>query len=180
MDSPVLISTFLLTLLLGIGLFFFIRASVKDRTQTLKLLAGQSETSLLEQLQDYFIKRSYRIAKVDPAQKQLTFSGFVRPSLPLAIFLSCLAAVGLLCLALVLAILFPHLATVLLGLVVLAPCAGVFYWQQAGRIEEISLSVEPQGSLGTQSLITVVAHRDELIALQQALTLTVAEESAGE
>lgn len=154
-----------------VGLFFFIRASVKDRTQQVKLISSELEESLLSQLQKYFDQRAYKVAAVDAAQNQVTFQGFVRPSWFLAIFLTLLAASGLLCLALVLSLLYPSLANLFLTLTLLAPAAGVFYWKKAGRLEQVLLKVEAltEPGIGAQSLITVTAHRDELIQLQQAL-----------
>lgn len=173
MSTTILSSTFLLTLLLAVGLFFFIRASTKDRTQQVQLIAEQSEETFLTQLQQYFQGRSYRIAAVNAAEGQITFQGFVRPSWFLAIFLTLLAACGILCLALVLSILFPQAGSVFLWLVLLAPVAGRFYWQTAGRPETVSLKVEPvtMSTTESKSLVTLTAHRDELIALQQALRL---------
>ncbi len=173
MNTTILSSTFLLTLLLAVGLFFFIRASAKDRTQQLKLISQEPEESLLARLQQYFDQRSYRVAAVDAATNQVIFQGLVRPSLLLAIFLTVLAACGILCLSLVLSLLYPSLTSVFLGLVLLAPAAGVYYWKKAGRSEQVSLKVEalPNQESGTQNLITVTAHRDELLALQQALQL---------
>ncbi len=177
MNTTILSSTFLLTLLLAVGLFFFIRASAKDRTQQVKLIAEQPEESILIQLQQYFDRRAYRIAAVDAKQNQVTFQGFVRPSWFLAIFLSLLAFCGFLCLALVLAILFPPFAKIFLGLVLLSPAAGVFYWKKAGRSEQVSLKVETFAGVEkeTRSLITVIAHRDELAQLQQELQLKPCE-----
>lgn len=173
MNTTILSSTFLLTLLLAIGLFFFIRASVKDRTQQVQLLSCEPEESLLTRLQQYFDRRAYRVAAVDAATNQVTFQGFVRPSWFLAIFLTTLAACGILCLSLVLSLLYPKLSSVFLGLILLAPAAGVFYWNKAGRSEQVLLKVEamPEPDTDSQSLITVTAHRDELIELQQALKL---------
>lgn len=174
MNTTILSSTFLLTILLSVGLFFFIKASVKDRTQAVQLISFQPQESLLPQLQQYFTQRAYQLAAVDAAQNQVVFQGFVRPSWFLAIFLSLLAAVGLLCLSLVLSLLFPGTAKLFLGLELLSPLAGLFYWQKAGRTEQVSLKFENSLSEGTnqpQSLITVTAHRDELAALQQALNL---------
>ncbi len=174
MNTTILSSTFLLTLLLSVGLFFFIKASVKDRTKAVQLISFEPQESLLPQLQQYFTQRAYQVASVDAAQNQVVFQGFVRPSWFLAIFLSLLAAVGLLCLSLVLSMLFPGTATLFLGLEVLSPLAGWFYWQKAGRTEQVSLKLEDSLGEGTnqaQSLITVTAHRDELAALQQALNL---------
>ena len=170
MNTAILPSTLLLTLLLAVGLFFFIRASVKDRTQEVKLVSEQAETTLIEQLQQYLQERSYRAAKVDTQQNWVTFEGFVRPSAFLAIFLTLLAAVGMLCLSLVWSILFPSMGALSLLLVLLSPAAGVFYWQKAARPEQVSLKVEMHGEQ-SQSQVTVIAHRDELIQLQQSLQL---------
>ncbi len=177
MTQTILSSTLLLTLLLAVGLFFFIRASVKDRIQQVKLIAEQPEESLLGQLQQYFAKRSYKVTAVDAAQNQVTFQGFVRPSWFLAIFLTLLAGCGLLCLVLVLSQLFPQMGGLFLVLILLAPASGLFYWQKAGRPEQVSLRVEALTSEGSggQSMITVTAHRDELAELQQALQLKPSE-----
>lgn len=173
MSTTILSSTLLLTLLLAVGLFFFIRASVKDRTQQVKLIAEQPEESLLEQLQQYFANRAYRVAAVNADRNQVTFQGFVRPSWFLAIFLTLLAGCGILCLVLVLSQLFPQVGGIFLVFLLLAPAAGLFYWQKAGRPEQVSLKVEAAigEAASRQSLITVTAHRDELAELQQALQL---------
>jgi hypothetical protein len=172
-NTTILSSTLLLTLLLAVGLIFFIRASVKDRTQQVKLIAEQPEESLLSQLQEYFDERAYRVTALDAATNQVTFQGFVRPSWFLAIFLTLLAACGFLCLSLVLSLLYPTLGRISLALVLLAPAAGVFYWQRAGRTEQVSIKMEavPNGEIGKRSLIAVTAHRDELAAMQEALQL---------
>lgn len=177
MNTAILSSTLLLTLLLSVGLFFFIRASVKDRTQEVKLVSEQTEASLMAQLQQYFVQRSYRVARVDAEQNQVTFEGFVRPSLFLAIFLTVLAATGILCLALILSLLFSSLRAIFLGLVLLSPAAGFFYWKGAARNEQVSLKLEATKSekSQSQSQITVIAHRDELIELQRALQLKPCE-----
>lgn len=179
-NTTVLSSTFLLTLLLAVGLLFFIRASVKDRTQQVELIAQEPEESLLSRLQQYFDQRAYQVLAVDAATNQVTFQGFVRPSWFLAIFLTALAACGILCLSLVLSFLYPPLSGVFLGLVLLAPTAGVFYWKKAGRNEQVSLKVAAVSTqeAGKQTLITVTAHRDELRELQQALQLKSSVESS--
>ena len=173
MNTTILSSTFLLTLLLAVGLFFFIRASVKDRTEQVRLIAQEPEESLLNRLQQYFDQRAYRVAAIDAATHQVTFQGFVRPSWFLAIFLTLLAACGILCLSLVLSLLYPTLTYAFFALVILAPVAGVFYWKKAGRSEQVLLTVEavPTPNTGSQSLLTVTAHRDEVQELKQALKL---------
>ncbi|MEC4983429.1 MAG: cofactor assembly of complex C subunit B [Oscillatoria sp. PMC 1068.18] len=171
MDTPILTSTFFLTLLLMVGLFFFIRASAKDRTTQVKLIAEESATSVLDRLQQYFTNRAYRVTAVDEKQHRLIFAGFVQPSWFLAIFLSFLAGCGFLCFGLVLSFLFPQVGNWFLVLLLFAPVAGSYYWQKAGRTEEVSLQIEPIAPKNSlpQSLLTVTAHRDELIQLQQAL-----------
>lgn len=175
MNAPVLTSTLALTLLLLVGLVFFIRASAKDRTTTLKLVSQVPAESLLPQFQQYFDDRAYRVADVNPQQGQVTFSGLVRPSWFLAVFLTLLAACGWLCLALVLSLLLPGFGKLFLALTFFSPTAGIYYWYRSGRHEQVSLQVEPltENSNGAQSLVRVTAHRDELIELQRNLPLTV-------
>jgi hypothetical protein len=169
MTQPVIVSTFLLTVLLMIGLFFFIRASVKDRTQEVRLLSEQPEDSLMVQLRQYFGQRSYRVAAIDAALNQVTFEGIVRPSVFLAVFLSLLASVGALCFVLVLSMVLPDWSNFWWGLLLLSPLAGVFYWKGAERVEQVSLKLERGTDAG--SVITVKAHRDELAELQRMLEL---------
>jgi Cofactor assembly of complex C subunit B len=176
MDTAILPSTLLLTLLLMVGLFFFIRASTKDRTQIAQLVSDQDEATLMPQLKEYFVARSYRVAAVDPQKNQVIFEGFVRPSWFLAVFLTLLAAAGFLCLSLVLMLLFPNLGKVFLGMLLLSPLSGVFYWKKAARLEKVSLKVETtESEQKSPSKITVTAHRDELIELQRALQLKLGE-----
>ncbi|OKH36378.1 hypothetical protein NIES2119_17175 [[Phormidium ambiguum] IAM M-71] len=167
MSTTILSSTFLLTVLLAIGLFFFIKASVKDRTQVMQLISQEPIDSLLAQLQQYFTQRSYKVVALDAAQNQVTFAGFVRPSWFLAVFLTLLAALGILCLVLVLSFLFPQVSLLFFALELLSPVAGIFYWQKAGRQEQVSLKLE--NTQETENLITVTGHRDELSVLRETL-----------
>ena len=172
MDTPILPSTLLLTLLLCVGQFFFIRASIKDRTQTAQLASEKDEAILMPQLQDYFRARSYRVTAVDPQTNQVTMTGFIRPSWFLAIFLTFLSAVGLLCLSLVLSQLFPRFSATFLGIVLLSPVSGIFYWKKAQKLEKVLLRLgATESKQNFSSRITVTAHRDELIELQRALQL---------
>ena len=156
-----------------IGLFFFIRASVKDRTQQIQLLPSETEDVLLKKLQEYFESRAYKITQIDPEKKQVTFKGFVQPSLFLAILLSLLAVVGFSCLALILFLLFPNANSLVWLLVMLAPLAGVFYWRKAGRWENILLNVVSRAD--SPNLVRVTAHRDELIKLEENLSVQTIE-----
>ncbi len=80
MNTAIRPSILVITLLMSVGLIFFIRASVKDRTQKVKLVSEQAEASLMAQLQQYFAQRSYRVVSVDAACSfwhSLSGSGFV-------------------------------------------------------------------------------------------------------
>jgi len=152
-----------------IGLFFFIRASVKDRTKQIQLLPDESEDILIKKLQEYFEARAYQLTSINPEEKEVAFTGYVQPSVFLAILLSFLAIVGLSCLILVLFLLFPNLNQFCWLLLLIAPTAGIFYWKKAGRWEKILLQVVMQQD--SPNLVKIVAHRDELIQLQENLTV---------
>jgi hypothetical protein len=167
-------STLFITLLMIIGLGFFIRASTKDRIETLTLVRPVEPLALLQELTTYFEERAYTVTAVEPEPQRIILRGRVRPSLFLAGFLTLLAAVGMLCFALVLANLWPAYAPGFLGLIGLAPAAGWFYWRGADRDEEIKLEVRPTpdpdpltdaSPAAPRATVTVTAHRDELIAL---------------
>jgi Flp pilus assembly protein TadB len=164
-----MLSTLILTLLLMVGLFFFIRASVKDRTEMVKLKSLATEDTIFEYFQQYFQKRAYKVVTIDEAENKVTFEGFVAPSIFLAILLSFLAACGFFCLNLVLYFLYPDTNNLGLLLITLSPLAGIFYWRNAGRIEKVALQLESNLNKNEQSenIITLIAHRDELIELQK-------------
>lgn len=155
-----------------VGLVFFIRASTKDRIETLTLTRPVDPLSLLQDLTAYFEARSYSVIAAEADPQRITLRGRVRPSLFLAGFLTLLAAVGALCFALVLTNLWPTYGSGFLGLLGLAPLAGWFYWRGADRDEDISLEVRSHGptsdpSAAASAKVAVTAHRDELIALEQ-------------
>jgi len=154
-----------------IGLPFFIRASIKDRTEQIQLPTSESEEVFLPKLQSYFLDRAYRVAALDKEKNQVTFEGFVQPSVFLAIFLSLIAALGLFCLILILCFFYPALSKFFWILLSLAPLAGVFYWRKAGRLEKVLLSVEPNMGLSDhKSIIKLTGHRDELRIIQQTIS----------
>jgi Cofactor assembly of complex C subunit B len=169
-------SIFFLTVLMIIGLGFFIRAASKDRTQVVTLVSIQSGDPLLAALKQYFADRAYQVDQVDAASNKVTLSGQVRPSVFLTVFVSLLAAVGGLCFSLLLTMALPQLpATIALVFLALAPGAGWLYWRKAGRTEQVAFVLDETTPRASGSLLKVSAHRDELLALQQALNLTVQE-----
>jgi hypothetical protein len=166
-DTPILSSTFFLTLLWMVGLFFFIRSSVKERTEQRVYLTETADDSLFEKLRDYFDERSYQVKAIEPSENIVRLRGFVPPSQFLAIFLTTLAALGFFCLSLLLSILFSITSPYIFLLILLSPGAGIFYWKKAGRWEDVAFKVDNQGE---KNRLTVKANRDELRQLQDTLT----------
>ncbi|GAB4351014.1 MAG: cofactor assembly of complex C subunit B [Cyanophyceae cyanobacterium] len=162
-------STLFLTLLMGIGLLFFIRASVKDRTEIAQFAIDRPEAALRDALRQYFADRGYQPIAVDPERDRVTLEGFVSPSLPLALFLSLLAAIGLGCLGLILVQLLPPYGFAPMAIILLAPLAGLFYWRRAGRLERVNIG-SGSGPNDTPTL-QVIAHRDEIATLRETLNL---------
>jgi Cofactor assembly of complex C subunit B len=174
--NSVISSTFFLTVLMVIGMGFFIRAAAKDRTQVVTLRSGDDGDQLLAALKQYFADRAYQVDRIDPDSNKVTLSGQVRPSVFLTVFLSVMAAVGGLCLGLLLSMVVPSLPTTIgLVFVALAPGAGWLYWRKAGRTEQVAFVLDETTPQVSGSLLKVSAHRDELESLQRSLNLTVQE-----
>ncbi|RMD70498.1 MAG: cofactor assembly of complex C subunit B, partial [Cyanobacteria bacterium J149] len=83
-------------------------------------------------------------------------------------FLSFLAGCGLFCFALVLSMLFKIEYIYFVGLVIFAPLAGWFYWRGASRVEEVAFRLDAKPENSKDTIITIQAHRDELIELQSS------------
>ena len=168
MSNLTLISTFFLTLLLTVGLFFFIRASVKDRTEKENFVSQGSKILLIEKIKSYFENRSYQI--ISNEEDEIIFEGTVRPSWFLAIFLSTLSSIGLLCFGLILSFLYQPLTPGFLGLVILSPITGLFYWKKACKLEKIFIYFGSHtDKLPEKSnRFTLAGHRDEIAKFKKA------------
>lgn len=180
MGDSVINSTLFLTVLMTIGQMFFIRASVKDRTETVRLSGQQPPELLLDQLKKYFTDRSYRVTTVDADRNLVNLVGNVRPSRFLAFYLSGLAFFGTLCLVLILNVIAPDWSTLWWIVLSLSPFAGVFYWKKAGRSESVSFLLEDSTSGDSDAKVTVIkvqAHRDEVESLRSSLGLELLDES---
>jgi Cofactor assembly of complex C subunit B len=183
MTDTALSSILVPTALLAIGLFFFIRSSTKKRLDRRTFRSSQTDEAIAMQLRQYLTERAYRVVGVDSQTGQVTFEGHVKASVGMAVFLTILAAIGLLCLAPIVSILAPQFSALAVGLVALSPLAGLFYWRNANRTEQIclkiqSVSIPPASAEDTpmQSQIAIQGHRDELAALQEALPLQRVED----
>lgn len=163
---PTIYSTLFLTILLFLGLISFLRGSIRDRTIDTLFSAEQlDDDRLLMQVRDYFRQRAYKVVEIDPERDIAILVGQVKPSLFLAIFMTVLAAIGFICLSLVLEILIPDLENLWLWLTVMSPIAGIFYWRGTAREHKVSLQLLPDAKL------KVRAPKDEITELQRTLKL---------
>ena len=165
---PTLGSTLLLTLLMAIGLVFFLRAASKDRTTVVDVRSPQPPVQVLDGLSTWLTARGWQTEAGDPERQLLRFRGQVRSSLPLALLLSLLGSVGAACLGLVLRQVLPSLGWWPLLLALTGPLAGVVYRKRAARPESLELRlISGDGDAG--STLRLRAHRDELIAIEREL-----------
>ena len=162
-------STLLLTLLLAIGLVFFLRAASKDRTTVVDVYSSLSQIDVLNGISSWLEERGWNKDGGDLDRKVLRFNGNVAASSYLALFLSILGGLGAASLGLVLIELYPPIGWWPLGLSVIgALLAGVIYTRKASRIESLEIKLlNSENSEGT--FLRIRAHRDELIAIEQEL-----------
>ena len=167
--QPSYYSTFILTILLAIGLGFFLRAASKDRTTVVDISSPLPPLEVLNGISDWLETRGWRRGGGDVNKKILAFNGRVSSSLFLTIFLSILCGVGGGCLGLVICQLNPNVSWWPLLLISIGPIAGFFYRGRASRLESVELKLLSSDSHST-SLIRIRAHRDELIAMEVELS----------
>lgn len=161
-------STLLLTVLLAIGLVFFLRAASKDRTTVVDVTSPQPPITVLDGLSSWLEQRGWIRDGGDVDRQVLRFRGQVTSSTPLAVLLSILAAIGGSCFGLVLRQLTPALGWWPLALIALGPVAGWIYRRRASRMESLELRLM-NGSDADGSQLRLRAHRDELIAIELEL-----------
>ncbi len=161
-------STLLLTVLLAVGLFFFLRAASKDRTTVVDVTSPQPPLTVLDGLSTWLEGRGWSREGGDAQRQVLRFRGRVASSRPLAVLLSVLAGTGAGCFGLVLRQLAPQLHWWPVLLMGLGPVAGLIYSRRADRIEDLELRLLNDPPMGGSAL-RVRAHRDELIAMELEL-----------
>ncbi|MEM9512226.1 MAG: cofactor assembly of complex C subunit B [Cyanobacteria bacterium P01_E01_bin.48] len=174
-DVPT-ISAMVWTVLLSIGLFFFIRASGKDRTEQRRWYSQLAVEEMGRELRRYLQQRAYQLVGTDEAGIA-TFTGRAQPSGFLTVLLSLLAAVGLICLAVVLNALLPaQWQGAAYTIVLAAPLAGWYYRAKSAREETVRLKVEAAEAGDRACQIAISGHRDELDAMAAQLPLKEAWE----
>jgi len=161
-------STFLLTILLSIGLFFFLRASSKDRTTTIEISTVIDQIETLNIICGWLRLRGWNQVGGNSDQKTLTFTGQVTSSYSLAIFLSVLGGLGSCSLGLVVRQIYPNLSwwPILLGLIG-GPISGIIYSKKSKREETFEFRLLDEFDKSTK--LRLRAHRDELISLEKEL-----------
>ena len=164
-------STLLLTILLAIGLFFFLRASSKDRTTIVEITSSQKPLEVLNVMYEWLNLRGWKQTGVDFDKRILMFKGEVVSSKLLAIFLSLLGGFGSCALGLVIIQIYPNLAwwPILLGLIG-GPISGMIYFKKSAREEEFELRLISNDDNEEMTLMRLKAHRDELISLENELS----------
>ena len=162
-------STLLLTILLAIGLFFFLKSSSKDRTTIIDISSSEKNIEVLNEVCNWLKSRGWQQIKVNSDKKILTFRGQVVSSKYLAIFLSILGGLGSCSLGLVLVQIYPFLNwwPILLGLVG-GPISGFVYFKNSQREEIFEFKLIDENELQSTQL-RISAHRDELIAFENDL-----------
>ena len=163
-------STLLLTVLLVIGLFFFLRASSKDRTTIIEISSSQEPLIVLNVICEWLILRGWKQIGGDFDQRILIFKGQVISSKFLAFFLGILGGFGSCALGLVIIQLYPALSwwPILLGLIG-GPLSGIVYFQKSAREEKFEMRLVSDDD-EKLTCMRLRAHRDELISLENELS----------
>ena len=164
-------STLLLTILLSIGLFFFLRASSKDRTTVIEITSSQKPIEVLNVIYEWLNLRGWKQTGGDFDQRILIFKGQVVSSKFLAIFLSILGGFGSCALGLVIIQIYPNLGwwPIVLGLIG-GPLTGIIYFKKSAREEKFELRLISKEDNEVVTLMRLKAHRDELISLENELS----------
>ena len=161
-------STLLLTILLYIGLFFFLKASSKDRTTIVEISSSKEPVKVLNDLYEWLNLRGWKQIGGNFEQRILIFKGQVVSSKLLAIFLGLLGGFGSCALGLVIVQIYPALGwwPILLGFIG-GPLSGMVYFRKSAREEKFELRLLNKDDAPT--FMRLRAHRDELISLENEL-----------
>lgn len=169
MDAlPVLSSTLLLSLLLGVGLVFFLRAASKDRTTDVVVSSYRSSLVVLDGLGAWLQQRGWQLIASNPDRRAMVYEGHVAASRPLAVFLALLGSCGGAALGLVVRELLPGHTWWPLSLSLLGPAAAPLYLRRAQRRERLELRLLSDDDMVPVRL-ALRGHRDELISAMAAL-----------
>ena len=149
-------------------MFFFLRASSKDRTTTIEISTETDPIETLNIICGWLKLRGWNQVGGNSEKKTLTFTGQVTSSNSLAIFLSVLGGLGSCSLGLVIRQIYPNLSwwPILLGLIG-GPISGIIYSKKSKREETFEFRLLDEFDISTK--LRLRAHRDELISLEKEL-----------
>ena len=164
-------STLLLTVLLAIGLVFFLRAASKDRTTVVDIQSPRPPLEVLEGLSNWLEARGWNRDGGDAERQLLRFSGKWPPAAPWPCSCRCWRPSAAGCFGSGPPSAGSRASGWPLLLIGLGPLAGLIYTRRAARTEQLELRLLEATSQGGSAL-RLRAHRDELIAIEQELAGT--------
>jgi len=115
----------------------------------------------------YFKAMNYQVAA---AEEVITFKGVMGQSKSQAAFLTFCTFMGLGSMALVISILLPDVGAKAYALCLLSPYAGIYYWNNAQRVDEVKIKMETSDDEQTTSIIAE-GGKEDLERFSKALML---------
>lgn len=113
---------------------------------------------------------TWLLLKVSAAEDVITFRGVMGRSNSQAAFLTFCTFVGLGSMALVLSVLLPDLGAKAYAITLLSPYAGIYYWNNAQRVDEVSVKMETSDDEQTSSIVAR-GGKEDLERFSKALAL---------
>lgn len=87
------------------------------------------------------------------AEETITFKGVMGKSNSQAAFLTFCTFMGLGSLGLVLSVIFPDLGAKAYLITMLSPYAGIYYWKNANRVDEVTIKMETSDDEQTTTIV---------------------------
>lgn len=115
----------------------------------------------------YFKALNY---EVENAEEVIRFKGVMGRSNSQAAFLTFCTFMGLGSLGLVLSVLFPDIGAKAYAITLLSPYAGIYYWNNAQRVDEVAIKMETSDD---DQVTTIIAQggKEDLERFSKALNL---------
>jgi len=128
---------------------------------------AKSTRQMAAEVMAYFKAMNYQVAA---AEDVITFKGIMGQSKSQAAFLTFCTFMGLGSLALVLSILLPDVGVKAYALCLLSPYAGIYYWNNSQRIDEVKVKMETSDDEQTTSIIAE-GGKEDLERFSKALAI---------
>jgi len=157
------------------GLYSLVTRSTKGNKAVQKMYdipgpanpTAKSTRQTAAEVMAYFKAMNYQVAA---AEEVITFKGVMGQSKSQAAFLTFCTFMGLGSLSLVLSILVPDVGVKAYALCLLSPYAGIYYWNNAQRVDEVKVKMETSDD---EQTTTIVAEggKEDLERFSKALML---------